>query len=1000
MPSRREPNASTTAAQIRALFLNFFAKQGHSIVKSAPLVPPNDPTLMFTNAGMVQFKDVFVGAETRPYKRATTCQKCMRVSGKHNDLEEVGRTARHHTLFEMLGNFSFGDYFKEEAIVLAWKLIKDEMALDTNKIWITVFGGAEGVPADTEARALWRKITGLPDSRIIDKGMKDNFWAMGDTGPCGPCTEIHVDQGEGIPTRADFDNGRVVEIWNNVFMQFDRQPTGELKLLPAPSVDTGMGLERLTALVQGQASNYHSDLFLAILDRIAHVVGKPYQRSASEDDVSMRVIADHARATAFLVADGVQPSNEGRGYVMRRIMRRAIRHSKRLGLEEVFMPKIALEVVHQMHDAYPELQEAKSLIEKVAVTEEEGFRRTLASGLGLLSDAIATVKKGGKRAIPGDVVFKLYDTYGFPKDLTEVIAEENALSVDNAGFDAAMQEQKERSRGADVGQTAVAGVYKQLREKLGPNTFVGYPHENTLEGERSKNWRLTGEFLETEARVVGLIQNHQAVSQVVAGAGDVEVILEPTPFYGESGGQVGDTGQLRTQAGLLAWVTDSKKPLDGFTVCALALKQGTLSVGDTVWAGYHQHKRRSIRAHHSATHLLHGALRAVLGEHVKQAGSLVDPTHLRFDFSHFAAVTPTEMRALEGHVNTRIANQHPVVLAELSFDEARAQGAIALFGEKYTERVRVITMGDSMELCGGTHAQNTGELAMLLVTREQAVQSGVRRIEAEVGEAAQATAKRTHAQLQWVSDTLRNQSPAAPDTHDPAARTALDAVQKAWSTHAHLAQSLQAQALAPVPLPKLEAEVRPWQEPVSYAWAADMRDAWAAVSYVAQARPNDVAAFMAAPEHRMHTLAQALAILLQNNRDNEKVLAAQLKGSRADEAQTLAAQVRDVGGIPVLAAAVEGLDASALRELADGVRSKLSSYVICLASHTTDNKAALLLAVSRDLTGRLQAGSLAGELAPLVGGRGGGKPELAQAGGPQPAGIPAVLDKLLELVAK
>ena len=1000
MPSRRDPTASTTAAQIRALFLNFFAGHGHSIVKSAPLVPPNDPTLMFTNAGMVQFKDVFVGAETRPYKRAATCQKCMRVSGKHNDLEEVGRTARHHTLFEMLGNFSFGDYFKEEAIVLAWKLIKDEMALDTNKIWITVFGGAEGIAADTQARALWRKVTGLPDSRILDKGMKDNFWAMGDTGPCGPCTEIHIDQGQGVPSLEDFDNGRVVEIWNNVFMQFERQPGGTMVALPAPSVDTGMGLERLTALVQGQSSNYHSDLFLAILDRIAQVVGRPYQRSASEDDVSMRVIADHARATAFLVADGVQPSNEGRGYVMRRIMRRAIRHGKRLGLEDLFMPTIAAEVVRQMHDAYPELREAASLIEKVAVTEEEGFRRTLASGLGLLSDAIATVKKGGKQALPGEVVFKLYDTYGFPKDLTEVIAQEHTLAVDHAGFDAAMQEQKQRSRGADVGQTAVAGVYKQLREKLGPNTFVGYPQENTEATVRGKNWRRAGEFLETEVRVVGLIQHHTAVSEVPSGADAVEVILEPTPFYGESGGQVGDTGQLRSEAGLLAEVTDSQKPLDGFTVSHLKLKQGALRVGDTVWAGYHQRLRRNTRAHHSATHLLHGALRAVLGEHVKQAGSLVDPTHLRFDFSHFAAVTPAEMRAIEAHVNTRIASKQPIVLAELSFDEARAQGAIALFGEKYTDRVRVITMGDSMELCGGTHADNTGELTMLLVTREQAVQSGVRRIEAEVGETAAMHAKRTHAYLQWVSETLQHKAPPLPQTQDPAARVILEAVYKAAAAQQQLVLALQAHKLAPVALEASRAESPAWQEPISYSQAASMRDAWQAIGYVSQARPNEVAGFAAAPEHSDQTLALALAALLQNNRDNEKLLATQLKGSRADAAQELATQVQEVNGVPVLAAAVQGLDAAALRELADGVRSKLNRYVICLASHTADDKAALLVAVSRDLTDRLQAGILARELAPLVGGRGGGKPELAQAGGPLAAGIAAVLDKVRELVAK
>lgn len=992
-----------SAAQLRQLFLDYFKGHGHAIVKSSPLVPANDPTLMFTNAGMVQFKDVFVGAESRPYKRATTVQKCMRVSGKHNDLEAVGRTARHHTFFEMLGNFSFGDYFKEQAITMAWDLLTKQLGLNKDTLWITIFGGAANIPADSEARALWRKISGLPDARILDKGMSDNFWSMGDVGPCGPCTEIHVDQGgPSAPTEADFDNGRVVEIWNNVFMQFERHADGRMVPLPAPSVDTGMGLERLAAVVQGETSNYHSDLFGPILSAISEAAGKAYTRSDSEDDVSMRVIADHARATAFLVADGVQPANDGRGYVMRRIMRRAIRHGRRLGFDDLFFHRICDVVVGTMSPAYPELREAKSLIDKVAQLEEEGFRRTLDTGLKILGDEIDTVKGQGHTILPGATVFKLYDTYGFPKDLTEVIAGEHGLGLDDAGFETHMEAQKERSRGVDVGSAAVAAIYKKLAQKLPASDFVGYPHEDEPIASRPGVWRQrqSGDatYLETQVKVVALVEGDHEVSQ--AGPGLVEVVLQPTPFYGESGGQAGDRGVIVTDAGLLVEVTDTQKPVETVSVAKGRLVRGTLKVGDTVWAGYDAQQRKETRAHHSATHLLHGSLRQVLGEHVKQAGSFVDAQHLRFDFAHFAAPTFDELHAIEADANARVAHDDAVVTEELDFEAARAKGAIALFGEKYGDHVRVISMGRSVELCGGTHARRTSDLGMVLITREEAVQSGVRRIEAEVGQAARRTTQRFHARLTQAAALLRDGETSLEGSQDSEAGGILQAIARAHRQH--VAQRAEVQAAGQTPI-VFEAAQHGVQAPAlspgfGAAEARALRDVWQGLVQLVNGRAADAAAIVERfGKHDAGHILAGFAALQATNRDNEKLLNDARRSQLGGQADDLLQQARDVGGIRVLTSRLDGVDGAALRQLADDLRAKLGSGIVCLGA-ATEGKAALLVAVTRDLTARFAAGQLIKEMAPLIGGRGGGKPDFAQAGGTQPEGLDAAFTKLNALL--
>jgi alanyl-tRNA synthetase len=984
------------AAQVRQLFLDFFAKNGHTIVKSAALIPANDPTLMFTNAGMVQFKDVFVGAETRAYKRACSSQKCMRVSGKHNDLEEVGRTARHHTFFEMLGNFSFGDYFKEEAIKLAWDLVTREVPLDKNRLWVTVFGGEAGIAPDTEARGLWRKISGLPDARILDKGMKDNFWAMGDVGPCGPCTEIHYDQGEGMPAAEDFETGRVVEIWNNVFMQFERKKDGQMIRLPKPSVDTGMGLERLSAILQGKRSNYDSDLFRPLLERTAELIKKPYKGGNSEDEVSMRVIADHARATAFLVADGLQPANDGRGYVMRRIMRRAIRHGKRLGFEDLFLHEICAVVADSMGPVYPELKEAKTLITKVAETEERAFRRTLDTGLRILEEEIAETAKVGKKTLAGAAVFKLYDTYGFPKDLTEVIARERGFAVDDAGFDKAMTAQQERSRGSDVGDAAVASIYKTLLGSLGASEFIGYTHEDETVSARQGAWRTAKvnetTYLETECVVRALVQGGKRVTE--AQGGEVEVVLSPTPFYGESGGQVGDQGLIEAD-GLELRVHDTLKPVEGLTVARGRILRGTIKTDLKVWAGYEPVARKEIRAHHSATHILHASLRKVLGDHVKQAGSLVDAHHLRFDYSHFEAPTPAQLALVEDEANRRVAEDAAVTTEVLTFDEAKKRGAMALFGEKYGDTVRMVTMGASIELCGGTHARRTRDIDLILITREEAVAAGVRRIEAEVGRAARERAQRSAAALSGSADILAGRSPPRADDDQPILQAVaklvreLDAAQREVTTLGGKPLEL---SLANLRAPTLGQKFDDKE-------ARAVRDVWQALVQMTNARTNEVEEIA-----RTHAgvdsagILEAYARLSAANRDNARILQELTRAKLTNTAGDLLDQATTVGAVKVLATRVDGLDAKGLRDLGDKLRDRLGSGVLCLGA-VADNRVNLLIVVTKDLTAHFQAGALVQELAPLIGGKGGGRPEMAQAGGANPDGLPQLFERLRQILA-
>jgi alanyl-tRNA synthetase len=989
-----------TASAVRQLFLDYFARADHAVVKSSSLIPANDPTLMFTNAGMVQFKDVFVGAEKRPYTRAASSQKCMRVSGKHNDLEEVGRTARHHTFFEMLGNFSFGDYFKEEAIELAWRFITREVGFDPNRLWITVFGGEAGLPPDDEARALWRKISGLPEHRILGLGMKDNFWAMGDTGPCGPCSEIHFDQGgDGEPTLDDFETGRVVEIWNNVFMQFERKVKGgELIPLPAPSVDTGMGLERLTAVLQGETSNYHTDLFAPIIDSVAQTAGKPYQRGDSEDDVSMRVIADHARATALLVADGVQPSNGGRGYVMRRIMRRAIRHGKRLGFDELFFAAACDAVVTTLGDAYPELHESRTLIQKVAENEEKSFRRTLDTGLRMLSGHLQQLAAESADTLPGLDAFTLYDTYGFPLDLTEVIAREAGITVDVAGFHRFLEEQKKRGKGSKLGDAAVSEVYREVAARVGEVEFIGYPHEDTAVGERPGTWRERNaggsHFLEAEVVVKALVRDGRVVES--AGPGEVEVVLDPTPFYGEAGGQVGDAGVIVGDNGLSVEVLDCKKPVESLTVCQCRLLEGEIRTGASVWAGYEPAIRKETRAHHSATHLLHGALRAVLGDHVKQQGSLVDPDHLRFDYAHFEAPTWEQLQAVEDRVNAEVAAASDVTTEVLPFDIAKQKGAIALFGEKYGDEVRVVTMGRSIELCGGTHANNTGAIDLLLVTNEEAVASGVRRIEAEVSRAARSRTSQTAALLARAEAMLAEPDKPQANTDQPV----LMAVVKAIRNGNQLRAELRAAGLEPTPLPEGAVSTPHLEDDFSVAQARAVRDSWHGLVTLVNVKGTEVDAvaerFAGADRGG---LLKRFAELVANNRDNEKKLAQARSGLLSEQAGDLIAAAQEVNGVQVVATRVDGIDGKGLRELADKVRDKLTSGILCLGGRQKD-KATLLIAVTQDLTTRFRAGDLVKELAPIVGGRGGGKPELAQAGGNDPDALESVFARLSEIVAR
>jgi alanyl-tRNA synthetase len=854
----------TTSAELRASFLDYFSQRGHQRVATSPLIPANDPTLLFTNAGMVQFKELFLGHEHRPYQRATTAQRCVRAGGKHNDLENVGYTARHHTFFEMLGNFSFGDYFKREAIGYAWDYLTRVLGLPPERLWVTVF------TEDDEAAAIWLDEIKVDPHRFSRCGAADNFWSMGETGPCGPCSEIFYDHGPtipgGPPGSPDADGDRYVEIWNLVFMQFNRHADGTLTPLPRPSVDTGMGLERLAAVAQGVHSNYDIDLFVNLIDDAAAVTG-----CADRNDKSLRVIADHIRSTAFLIADGVTPSNEGRGYVLRRIMRRAIRHGHRLGCSEPFFHRLVAPLVAEMGTAYPELPAAQAQVERVIRLEEERFAETLSHGMGILEGVIAGLTDG---CIPGETVFKLYDTYGFPTDLTADIARERDLTLDLEGFERAMAEQKGRARAASQ-----FGVSQELDlDFQGQAEFCGYDR------------------LHEQATVVALYRDGQSCDALDDGQSGL-VVLDRTPFYGESGGQLGDRGTLTGEAGCFA-VNDSQKKGEGI-ICHLGqVIAGQVRVGDCVAAEVDAGRRGATALNHSATHLLHAALRRVLGDHVQQKGSQVGPERLRFDFSHFEPVSREQLLTIERLVNQEIRKNHLVETRIMSLEDAKSTGAMALFGEKYADQVRLLRMGDfSTELCGGTHVKAVGDIGLCKIVAEGGIASGVRRIEALTGAAA----------LDWV-----------------------------------------------------------------------------------EADEDRVLRLAGMLKGGRDDLDDRVASLLERGRSLEKELD-QLKARLASSAgKDLAAQAVEVGGIKVLAAHIEGVDPKALRETLDQLKDKLGSAVVVLAT-VTDAKVSLVAGVTPDLTGRLKAGDLIREVAARVGGKGGGRPDMAQAGGTDPNGLPAAL---------
>ena len=871
----------TTTNEIRRSFLDYFGAAGHRLVPSAPLVPQNDPTLMFVNAGMVPFKNVFTGLETRPYSTAVSSQKCVRAGGKHNDLDNVGYTARHHTFFEMLGNFSFGDYFKERAIELAWGLLTREWGIAPDRLTVTVYH------TDDEAFALWRKIAGLPEERIIRIATSDNFWSMGDTGPCGPCSEIFFDHGDhipgGPPGSPDEDGDRFVEIWNLVFMQYEQVDAATRLDLPKPSIDTGMGLERIAAVLQGVHDNYDTDTFKALIAASGELSGAP---TTGATQASHRIIADHLRASGFLIADGVLPAGEGRGYVLRRIMRRAMRHAQLLGTTEPLMHRLVPALVGAMGAPYPELVRAQPLIEETLRLEETRFRTTLANGLKLLDEATAGLKSGD--TLPGAVAFKLYDTYGFPYDLTEDALRAPGIAVDRAGFDAAMAEQKRAARAAwaGSGQAASEHIWFDIVEAHGGTEFVGYATD-TAQGQ-----------------VVALVKDGAQVA--AAGAGDtVAVLTNQTPFYAESGGQMGDAGAITGAGGLVATVTDTAKPLGKLHVHHARIESGSIAVGDSVALKVDTERRDRVRANHSATHLLHAALRHRLGGHVTQKGSLVAPDRLRFDFSHAKAMTPGELSAVEAEVNAQIRGNAPVGTRLMTPDAAIAAGAMALFGEKYGDEVRVLSMGRrgeddySVELCGGTHVGALGDIALFKIIGESAVAAGVRRIEALTGEAAR-------------------------------------------------------------------------------LWLGEQEERLKAAAATLKARPEEVPARVAGLIEERRRLERELA-------EAKKALALG-SGGRAD-----APASETVAGVGFFGQIIEGLDAKNLRGAVDDAKKSLGSGVAVLVA-TNDGRASVAVGVTDDLTVRFSAVDLVRAAAAAVGGQGGGgRPDMAQAGGPDGSAAPAAL---------
>ena len=863
---------SKSTAEIRQAFLDFFHSKGHQVVASSSLVPHNDPTLLFTNAGMNQFKDVFLGLDKRNYSRATTSQRCVRAGGKHNDLENVGYTARHHTFFEMLGNFSFGDYFKHDAIQFAWELLTSEkwFALPKERLWVTVY------ESDDEAYEIWEKEVGIPRERIIrigdNKGApyaSDNFWQMGDTGPCGPCTEIFYDHGDhiwgGPPGSPEEDGDRYIEIWNIVFMQFNRQADGTMEPLPKPSVDTGMGLERIAAVLQHVNSNYDIDLFRTLIQAVAKVTG-----ATDLSNKSLRVIADHIRSCAFLIADGVMPSNENRGYVLRRIIRRAVRHGNMLGAKETFFYKLVGPLIDVMGSAGEDLKRQQAQVEQVLKTEEEQFARTLERGLALLDEELA--KLSGD-TLDGETAFRLYDTYGFPVDLTADVCRERNIKVDEAGFEAAMEEQRRRAREA----SGFGADYNAMIRVDSASEFKGYDH------------------LELNGKVTALFVDGKAVDAINAGQ-EAVVVLDQTPFYAESGGQVGDKGELKG-ANFSFAVEDTQKY--GQAIGHIGkLAAGSLKVGDAVQADVDEARRARIRLNHSATHLMHAALRQVLGTHVSQKGSLVNDKVLRFDFSHNEAMKPEEIRAVEDLVNAQIRRNLPIETNIMDLEAAKAKGAMALFGEKYDERVRVLSMGDfSTELCGGTHASRTGDIGLFRIISESGTAAGVRRIEAVTGEGAITTVHADSDRLSEVAHLLKGDS---------------------------------------------------------------------------------------------NNLADKVRSVLERTRQLEKELQQLKEQAAAQESANLSSKAIDVNGVKLLVSELSGVEPKMLRSMVDDLKNQLGSTIIVLAT-VAEGKVSLIAGVSKDVTDRVKAGELIGMVAQQVGGKGGGRPDMAQAGGTDAAALPAAL---------
>lgn len=872
-----------TSNEIRRAFLNYFAERGHRIVPSSSLVPTKDPTLLFTNAGMVQFKRVFLSEETRDYVRAVTSQKCVRAGGKHNDLENVGKTARHHTFFEMLGNFSFGDYFKEGAIEMGWDLLVNQWGLPGERMWVTIYLD------DDEAFRLWAKI--VPEERIVRMGEKDNFWAMGDTGPCGPCSEIVIDQGEKVgcgrpDCRVGCECDRFLELWNLVFMQFNRDPDGRLHPLAKPSIDTGMGLERVSAVMQGVQSNYETDLFKPILQEIESISRVSYGDDP-RSDISIRVIADHSRAATFLISDGVLPSNEGRGYVLRRIMRRAMRHGRMLGMEGPFLDRAAKKVIDLMKEAYPELRETEPFVSKVIRNEEERFRATLDSGLKILREQMEHLRGKGEKVFPGEVAFRLYDTYGFPLDLTTEILQEEGLSLDEAGFDVQMGIQRQKSKQAwqGIGAERVKEVYERLSKEGIKTAFVGY------------------EEAECNSKILKLLKADGEV-QAASENEEVEVVTEKTPFYGETGGQVGDQGVIFQEAFSLE-VTDSLRPLEELIVHRGKVKRGIAREGMEVTLRVDTERRRAIRLNHTATHLLQAALRELLGEHVRQAGSLVAPDRLRFDFTHPAALDRETLTRVEAMVNQKIRDNVKVETRILPVEEALQMGAMALFGEKYGERVRVVMVSDfSIELCGGTHTDRTGDIGLFKIVSETGVAAGIRRIEAVTGESA----------YQFVKD--------------------------------------------------LEREL------------------WEVASFLKSA-PGE--------------LSSKVERLVLNQKELERQVLS-LQGKLAQqEILDLLARIKEVKGVRLLAAKVDGKDPKQMREFVDQLKTRIGSGIVLLGGRS-QNKASLVLGVTPDLTMRFNANDLIKKIAFHVGGTGGGRADFAQAGGADAGKLDEALKVIEDLI--